>query len=107
SEREEPKPVSDYGRSKLAAEREVRDGCQCDWTIIRPPAVYGPRDGEFLRLFKAVKSHLLPRFGGGRQQLTLVYAEDLAAVVALALTHPRASREIFFAGSPEVVTAVE
>jgi nucleoside-diphosphate-sugar epimerase len=99
--------VSDYGRSKLAAEREVRDGCRSDWTIIRPPAVYGPRDGEFLRLFKAVNSHLLPRFGGGRQQLTLIYVEDLAAVVDSALTHPNATREIFFVGSPEVVTAGE
>jgi dihydroflavonol-4-reductase len=107
SEREDPRPVSDYGRSKLAAEREVLDGCQCDWTIIRPPAVYGPRDSEFLRLFKAVKSHLLPRFGGGRQQLTLVYVEDLAAAVISALTHPNASREIFFAGSLEIVTALE
>lgn len=107
SERDALQPVSDYGRSKAAAEREVREGCGCDWTIIRPPAVYGPRDAEFLRLFKAVQSHLLPRFGGGRQQLTLVYVEDLAEAVVAALTHPNASREIFFAGSPEVVTAVQ
>lgn len=107
SETEEPSPISDYGRSKLAAEREVRDRCQSDWTVIRPSAVYGPRDVEFLRLFKAVKSHLLPRFGGGRQQLTLAYVEDLAAAVVSALTHPNASREVFFAGSSEIVTAEE
>lgn len=107
SERDEPAPVSDYGRSKLMAEREVTENCACDWTILRPPAVYGPRDGEFLRLFKAVQSHLLPRFGGGRQQLTLVYVEDLADIVVAALTHPQAGRETFFAGSPEVVTAGE
>jgi nucleoside-diphosphate-sugar epimerase len=100
-------PVSDYGRSKAAAELEVREGCRCDWTILRPPAVYGPRDAEFLRLFRAVQSHLLPRFGGGRQQLTLVYVEDLAAAIVAALTHPNARREIFFAGSPEVVTAAQ
>ena len=106
-ERDEAKPVSDYGRSKLAAEREVSTHCQCDWTILRPPAVYGPRDGEFLRLFKAVQSHVLPRFGGGRQQLTLVYVEDLAAGIIGALTHPNASRDTFFVGSPELVTAGE
>ena len=100
-------PVSDYGASKLAAENEVRDRCACDWTIIRPPAVYGPRDREFLRLFQVVKSHLAPRFGGGRQQLTLVYAEDLAAAVVAALVHPGARRETFFAGAREVVTARE
>jgi dihydroflavonol-4-reductase len=106
-EADAPAPVSDYGRSKLAAEREVIEHCRADWTIIRPPAVYGPRDAEFLRLFKAVKSHVLPRFGGGHQQLTLVYVEDLAAAIVVALTHPNAGREIFFAGSPEVVTAAE
>lgn len=106
-ERDQPGPVSDYGRSKLAAEREVTSECKADWTIIRPPAVYGPRDREFLRLFKAVKSHVLPRFGGGRQELSLVYVVDLAAAVVAALTHANASRELFFAGSPEVVTAAE
>src|SRR6185436_3076129 len=46
-------------------------------------------------------------FGGGRQQLTLVYVGDLAAIVGLVLTHPKASREIFFVGSREIVTAGE
>lgn len=107
TEAETPAPVSDYGASKLAAEQEVREHCQCEWTIIRPPAVYGPRDREFLRLFQAVKSHLAPRFGGGRQQLTLVYVEDLAAAIVSALSHPNASREIFFVGASERVTARE
>lgn len=106
-ESDAPAPVSDYGRSKLAAEQVVREGCGGDWTILRPPGVYGPRDSEFLRLFKAVGSHVRPRFGGGRQQLTLVYVEDLADVIVAALTHPQARREVFFAGAPEVVTAGE
>jgi len=106
-ESDEPQPVSDYGRSKLAAEQEVVKGCKVDWTILRPPAVYGPRDREFLRLFKAAKCHVLPRFGGGRQQLSLVFVSDLAAAVVSALMHPNASREIFHAGSPERVTAEE
>lgn len=104
-ESDEPAPVSDYGRSKLAAEREVTGACKTDWVIIRPPAVYGPRDREFLRLFKAVKSHLLPRFGGGHQQLSLVYVSELAAAIVAALTHSSASREVFYAASAEVVTA--
>ena len=54
-----------------------------------------------------MKSHVLPRFGGGRQQLTLVYVEDLAVVVGVALTHPEARREVFFVGADELVTARE
>ena len=107
TERDAPAPVSDYGRSKLAAEQVVRERCGGDWTIIRPPAVYGPRDGEFLRLFKAVRSHVRPYFGGGRQQLSLVYVEDLADIIVTALTHPQARRETFFVGAPEMVTAGE
>jgi nucleoside-diphosphate-sugar epimerase len=107
TEADSPTPVSDYGASKLAAEQEVREHCGCEWTVIRPPAVYGPRDREFLRLFQAVKSHLAPRFGGGRQQLTLVYVEDLAAAIVSALTHANASRETFFVGASEIVTARE
>lgn len=102
-----PTPISNYGISKLAAEREVVEHCRVDWTIIRPPAVYGPRDNAFLTLFKTAKMHLLTRIGGGRQQLTLVYVEDLAAAIVAGLMHANASREIFFAGSPEVVTAGE
>jgi len=100
-------PVSEYGQSKLAAEQEVTRDCRAEWTIIRPPAVYGPRDREFLRLFKAVRSHVQPRFGGGLQPLTLVYAPDLAGVIVATLMHPNAAREIFFAGAPEVVTTGE
>jgi nucleoside-diphosphate-sugar epimerase len=107
TENHSPAPVSDYGRSKLAAEEEVVRSCQADWSIIRPPAVYGPRDREFLRLFKAAQSHLRPTFGGGRQALTLVFVHDLAAVIVAALTHPRASRQVFFAGATEVVTTAE
>jgi len=104
-EQDRPAPVSDYGHSKLAAEREVIEGCKPDWTIVRPPAVYGPRDREFLRLFKAVRSHVMPRFGGGRQPLTLAYVTDLAAAIVAVMSHENARREVFFAGTPTAVTA--
>jgi dihydroflavonol-4-reductase len=106
-ESDKPEPVSDYGLSKLAAEAEVLKDCKAEWTIVRPPAVYGPRDREFLRLFKAVKSHVRPSFGGGQQPLSFVFAPDLANAIVAALMHPNAAREIFFAGAPEVVTAGE
>src|SRR5687768_3198073 len=40
---ETPRPVTAYGRSKLAAETVVRDSA-LPWSIVRPPIVYGPRD---------------------------------------------------------------
>ena len=102
-----PRPVSEYGRSKLAAENEIRERCRTSFVILRPPAVYGPRDSEFLRLFKAIQAHLSPQFGGGQQSLSLVQVRDLAEAVAECLTHPAAAGRTYFVASPEVVTARE
>ena len=100
-----PRPVSEYGRSKLAGERVVLDECRSEFVILRPPAVYGPRDGEFLRLFKAVQSHLLPRFGGGRQALSFVIVEDLARSAVNCLTVPAAAGQTYFVAAEEIATA--
>ena len=100
-----PHPVSEYGRSKLAGERELHGACKTEYVILRPPAAYGPRDEAFLPLFKAVQAHILPRFGGGRQTLSLVFAEDLAEAVATCLTHPAAAGKTFYVASGEVTTA--
>jgi nucleoside-diphosphate-sugar epimerase len=104
-ESDPPNPVSHYGRSKLAGEHEVANHCHCGFTILRPPAVYGPRDAEFLRLFKAVQSGFLPDLGCGRQALSLVFVEDLAAVTVACLTPAAAGGRVFFVAAPEVRTA--
>lgn len=104
-ETDPPHPVSEYGRSKLAGEQEVRDGCRAEYVILRPPAVYGPRDTSFLPLFKAVRAHILPRFGDGRQALSCVFARDFAEAAVACLTHPAAGGKIFYVASPEITTA--
>jgi len=99
-----PLPVSEYGKSKLAGEHEVTNHCRAEYVILRPPAVYGPRDAEFLRLFRAVKSHLLPKPGGARA-LSMVFVRDLAEAVVTCLTHPAAAGKTYFVAAGEVVTA--
>jgi nucleoside-diphosphate-sugar epimerase len=103
-EDEPSQPVTEYGRSKLAAERAVREGCRAPFVILRPAAVYGPRDRDFLMLFKAVRAGFAPRFGGGRQELSLVFVQDLARAVVLVLTHPAAEGKVFNVASPEILT---
>ncbi len=98
-------PVSEYGKSKLAGEEEVKGGCRCEYVILRPPSVYGPRDTEFLRLFKAVQAHIRPEFGFGRQQLSMVFAPDLAEAAFACLTHSAAAGRTYNVAAPEVVTA--
>lgn len=71
--------LSDYGWSKSEAERRV-EGSGLDWTIVRPPAVFGPRDTEMLDLFRMARRGLVPLPPrGGR--LSVIAAEDLAALL--------------------------
>ncbi|MDB5684011.1 MAG: NAD-dependent epimerase/dehydratase [Sphingomonas bacterium] len=67
--------LSDYGWSK--AESEALVGASgLDWTIVRPPAVYGPGDREMLELFRMARRGLVALPPRGR--LSLIAAEDLA-----------------------------
>lgn len=75
--------------------------------VLRPPAVYGPRDDKLLCLFKAVEFQLLPTFGGGRQPLSLVFVKDVVEAAVTSLTHPAAIDQTFFVAPPEIVTAHE
>ena len=52
--------------------------CEVPWTILRPPAVYGPRDLAFLKLFKMALKGSIPHIRGPRQEISLVHGDDLA-----------------------------
>ena len=103
-EEDTPQPVSAYGKSKLAGEMEVREHCRADYVILRPPPVYGPRDAELLRLFQAVKIHLLPSMNA-KQAFSLVFVRDLAEAVVTCLTNLAAAGRTYFVASREVLTA--
>jgi nucleoside-diphosphate-sugar epimerase len=101
------RPVTPYGRSKLAGELAVRAETVLPWTIIRPPSVYGPRDREFLRLFRVVRTGIAPVFGWGVQQLSLVHVHDLAELIARAGRTDRAAGQTYHAAHPEIITSGE
>jgi uncharacterized protein YbjT (DUF2867 family) len=77
--------LSNYGWSKAEAERHVRES-PLDWTMVRPPAIYGPGDAELLELFQMAARGivLLPPAGG---HLSVIHVNDLATLL-LALTRP-------------------
>ncbi len=73
-------PVTTYGLSKRRAEEGLASlGTGLAWVIVRPPAVYGPRDKDFLALFRAAARGLLPVVGSPARRLSLIHVEDLAA----------------------------
>lgn len=98
-----PGPVTPYGRSKQAAEDVVK-AAGLAFTIVRPPAVYGPRDRQFLRLFRIVRRGWAPLLGGGAQELSLVHAADLAGALVAAATSGTTEGGTYHAASREVVT---
>lgn len=84
NETDEAAPVSAYGRSKLTAERIVEES-GIEHMIVRPPAVYGPRDSDILAVFRLVARGLAIRVAPEGQKLSLVHAEDLARGLASAV----------------------
>jgi len=96
-------PVTAYGRSKKAGEGAVR-AAGVPFTIVRPPAVYGPRDRAFLTLFRAASWGVVPLLGDGGQELTFVHAADLARALVAASTSAATLGRTYHAGHPEIVT---
>ncbi len=101
-----PSPVTPYGQSKLAAELLVR-AMAGSWTIVRPPTVYGEWDREVLKVFKLARAGLAPVFGDGSQELSIIYAGDLAAALVAAATAPATARRVYYAAHPDVTTSRE
>lgn len=95
SGREEARPVSWYGRSKLQAERELR-ALKTHWTVLRPPMVYGPRDTGFLPLFRAARLGVVPLPDGGRAPMSIAHVRDVCALALAAADGPQPSGEVYY-----------
>jgi nucleoside-diphosphate-sugar epimerase len=101
-----PRPVTAYGRSKGAGEDVLRaDGVP--FTIVRPPIVFGPRDRQVLRLFRAARWRVLPVLAGGFQELSMVYAPELAQALIAAATSEKTRGGTYHAAHPEPITQRE
>ncbi len=70
--------LSAYGASKAKAERLV-GASPLDWTSIRPPAIYGPRDRDMLELFKLARWGVVPMPPAGKA--SMIHVRDLAELL--------------------------
>ena len=90
-------PVSFYGRSKRKGEESIlAHAHQLPALILRPSAVYGPRDKDILALFKCLSRRIKPCLTGRQQRLSLCYVQDLVQGMLLAVETQVKSGEIFF-----------
>jgi len=85
--------LSRYGTSKAEAEELVK-ASGLDWTIVRPPAVYGPRDIDMFELFRTAKWGFVPLPPGGGT--SIIHADDLARLLlALTPSVPAVNKHVF------------
>ena len=95
-------PLTYYGKSKWAAEEYVRSVIgKLPITIVRPPAVYGPRDTDILEFFRTVKFGLIPQLGGADKYLSLIHVKDLVRGIVIASEHEKSIGETYFITSPK------
>ena len=95
------RPVSMYGNSKKRMEvmisKTVLDSDSIK--IIRPPAVYGPREADIYTFFKTYKMGLCPMVGDGNHpRLSLVYVKDLVDGIMKASEKTDAGVHTYFMG---------
>jgi nucleoside-diphosphate-sugar epimerase len=84
--------LSDYGWSKAKSERLVAASA-LDWTIVRPPAVYGPGDRETLELFKMARRGLVALPPRGR--FSVLHVEDLCRLILSIIEEPETIGETY------------
>jgi len=70
--------LSAYGASKARGEKVVK-ASGLDWTIVRPPAIYGPWDKEMFELFRAARWGMVPVPKDGRA--SVIHVDDLARLL--------------------------
>lgn len=85
--------LSAYGASKARAEVLV-EASGLDWTTVRPPGVYGPRDVDYLEMFRTAKLGFVPLPPGGAS--SLIHVSDLAwLLVKLTDTAPATRKQVY------------
>jgi nucleoside-diphosphate-sugar epimerase len=111
-ERDASHPVSNYGISKLAAEKVARTFAnRIPISVVRPPVVLGPNDPHGLQLFQMIdRWHLHVIAGYVPQYFSVIHVEDLVeALTAVAFRGERLENEIsdcglYYAAADEIPT---
>ncbi len=98
-------PITSYGKSKKAAEEEVlKYKGKIPFTIVRAPAVYGPRDTAIFDIFKIAKYGLGTMIGFDKKYVSLIHSDDLTRGMIEAAESNNTVNETYFVSSEEFYT---
>lgn len=98
-------PVSMYGRSKKEMEERIHliAGKDDSIKIIRPPAVYGPREDQIYSFFKSCSKGICPIIGNGKHpRVSMVYVSDLVKGIMLAAEKEDPGVHTYFISGKEI-----
>lgn len=89
-------PITTYGKSKLEAEKELLKRIEeLPLTIIRPSAIYGPRDEAIYQYFLAVSKGLISLIGFSDKHVSMIHIHDLINGIMLAAENEKALGQIY------------
>jgi dihydroflavonol-4-reductase len=109
TERSPMRPISNYGRSKMMMEEGLQklvssteQNPKLSIKILRPPAVYGPRETDIFGLFKALNRRIAPVIGPFKQKnLSLIHVHDLVEGMGKSMHWKTPGVHSYFVGGPE------
>jgi dihydroflavonol-4-reductase len=100
-----PNPDNVYGRTKLAAERVVREKAgEIETCIVRISETYGPGDFRLLKLFRAIDRGKFLMIGSGENRRQVMHVDDLVRALLIVAAHAAAVGETFVLPGEEVLT---
>ncbi|MBV2247965.1 MAG: NAD(P)-dependent oxidoreductase [Lentimicrobium sp.] len=105
-ETDKPEPTTLYGQSKLKAERFLASKEDFPYLIFRPTGVYGPREKDYLVMYKMINRNIETYIGTSAQKLTFIYVKDLAQLIMKALDSA-ISRKSYFVTDGNQYLALE
>jgi len=99
-----PKPISEYGKSKLKAELYIQSLSDFPFVILRPTGVYGPRERDYFVMLKMIKAGFDISVGRKQQLLNFIYIKDLTRICYAALESPFVQK-IWFVADGDIYTS--
>jgi len=99
-------PISRYGESKKLMEEMIHStaGNGLSVTILRPPAVYGPREDQIFTFFKFMNFGICPMVGDGNSpKISMVYVQDvIQGIKKAAIADRNNGISTYFISGPDI-----
>lgn len=106
-EEDTPQPNTAYGKSKIEAEKWLRENAKVPFTILRPTGVYGPREKDYMMMADSIRKGMDTAVGYQRQEITFVFVKDVVQAVFKSMKSQKTIGKAYFLSDGEVYTSTD